>query len=238
MSVLHAASWNKDGSRQIIQTGCRSFDTQISALSQGNVFGSTITGRYIRPHCETECNGFTFPEGHLQAFDLKVFQPLPSQLGQAVKMHTRTSQGILYKLFHTSGSRQVIHGYIYSNTDHNLVNMWVTGRRSESRHVVTACLPYLVNVETLSIGLLAEAMKYHAEQTQAPPAGAVFRHTSEYGIVEYPIYRFEDSSRRQIMEAAGYVLAGKRWCWSDGATFETLCFFPASMFDSRFERIN
>lgn len=241
MSILYTAKWDKSGNRQVIRTGCRPFDTQISALGQGNVFGSTITGWYIRSHRETECNGFTFPEGHLQAYDLKVFQPLPPQVDQAIRAYTRTNPGVLYKLFHTAKNRQVVHGYVWSDTDHNLLDLWVTGRHSGSMGVVTACLPYLVNAETLPVSLLAKAMTYHAESTPVPPAGAVFRYAAQNPgdtPVEYCIEPFEDSSRRPIMETAGYMLANKRWCWADDTTFDTLYFFPASMFDNKaFERI-
>lgn len=240
MTILYSAKWDKSGDRQVIRTGCRPFDTQISALGQGNVLGSTITGWYIRPYRETECNGHTFTEGHLQAFDLRVFNPLPAQVDRAVRARTRTISGILYKLFHT-GVHQVVHGYVWADYDHNMMEMWVTGRHSKSRSVVIACLPYLVNVETMDAGLLARAMTYHTEPAPPPPAGAVYRYIAgnlDDTPIEYAIDQYTDHSRSTIMNAAGYAFGWRRWLWSDGTDFDTQYFFPASMFDGRFERIN
>lgn len=241
MTILYAARWDKGGNRQVIRTGCRPFDTQISALGQGNVFGSTITGWFIRPHGETECNGHTFPEGHLLGFDLAVFGSLPAQVGRTVKTRTRTISGILYKLFHTSSTHQVIHGYVWADYDHNMMDMWVTGHHSNSRSVVIACLPYLVNVETLDVGLLARAMTYHAESAPPPPAGAVYRFIRTNpgdAQTEWRIEEYTDYSRSTIMDAAGYAFGRHRWLWAGGTGFDTQYFFPASMFDDRFKRIN
>jgi hypothetical protein len=240
MTILYAARWDKGGNRQVIRTGCRPFDTQISALGQGNVLGSTITGLYIRPYEEVACNGYSFPPGHLQAFDLKVFQPLPPQVDRAVRARTRTRSGILYKLFHT-GTHQVVHGYVWSDYDYNMMNMWVTGRHSRSRDVLTACLPYLVNIETLDHGLLARAMTHHAEPALPPPAGAVYRYIAGNPgdtPVEYTVEEYTDHSRSTIMNAAGYAFGRRRWLWSDDTTFDMSYFIPASMFDDRFERVN
>lgn len=241
MTILYAARWDKGGNRQVIRTGCRPFDSQISALGQGNVFGSTITGLYIRPYEEVECNGHSFPQGHLQAFDLKVFQPLPPQVDRAVRARTRTRSGILYKLFHSTKSHQVVHGYVWSDYDYNMVNMWVTGRHSRSRDVLTACLPYLVNIETLDHGLLARAMTHHAEPALPPPAGAVYRYikgNADDTPTAYFIEQYTDHSRSSIMDTAGYALGRRRWLWRDDTTFDMSYFFPASIFDDRFERVN
>jgi hypothetical protein len=240
MTILYAAKWDKGGNRQVIRTGCRPFDTQISALGQGNVFGSTITGWYIRPYGETECNGYTVPQGNLQAFDLRTFGSLPAPVAQAVTTRTRTRSGILYKLFHT-GVHQVVHGYVWADYDHHMMDMWVTGRHSSSRSVVIACLPYLVNIETMDVGLLAKAMTYHAESTPPPPAGAVYRYIA--GNVgdtptEWHIEEYTDHSRSMIMEAAGYAYGRRQLFWSDGATMNIPYFFPASMFDGRFKRVS
>jgi hypothetical protein len=240
MTILYTARWDKGGNRQVIRTGCRPFDTQISALGQGNVFGSTITGWYIRPYEEVECNGYSFPKGHLQASDLRVFGSLPVQVAHAVKMPTRTRSGILYKLFHT-GTRQVVHGYVWSDYDHNMMDMWVTGRHSSSASVVIACLPYLVNVETMDVGLLARAMTHHAEPAPPPPAGAVYRYIAgnpDDAPVEYTVEEYTDHNRSMIMDTAGYAFGRRRWLWSDDTTFDMPYFFPASMFDDRFERVN
>jgi hypothetical protein len=239
MTILYAAKWDKGGNRQVIRTGCRPFDTQISALGQGNVFGSTITGWYIRPYGETECNGYTVPQGDLQAFDLRPFGSLPVQVAQAVTARARTHSGILYKLFH-SATHQIVHGYIWTDYDDNLVDLWVTGR-NKSTDVVVACLPYMVNVETLDVGLLTRAMTYHAEPAPVPSVGSVFRYALRNpgdAPADLIIEHFSDGTRRAIIEAAGYVFGKKRWFWRDGTTMNMPYFFPASMFDSRFERVN
>jgi hypothetical protein len=121
-----------------------------------------------------------------------------------------------------------------------MVDLWVTGR-NKSTDVVVACLPYMVNVETLDVGLLTRAMTYHAEPAPVPPVGAMFHWKTKYADdppTELVVDHFPDGTRRIIMEAAGYVFGKKCWRRRNGTTMNMPYFFPASMFDGRFERIN
>ncbi len=213
--------FDKTGNRQLINTGCKIFDRQTSALSQGNVYGSTITGSFIRHKGETQCNGFTSPEGHLRAYDLKHFPRISPLVRAAVEKYTDTKAAIVYRLFHN----ETTHGYILASYTDDLVQMWATS----STQVVLACLPHLCNVETMEIETLEKAMKFSTEQTPLPPVGSVFRRRSEWGCNEICVDSLV-GPRAEIMHKAGYAFGRKVWHWSDGGTSEATYFFPASLF--------
>ena len=48
----------------------KTFNRQVSCISTGNHIGNTVYSSYIRAYNQTECNGHTFPKGHLQEYDL------------------------------------------------------------------------------------------------------------------------------------------------------------------------
>ena len=66
-------SWNKRGTRMLIDTGYKRFDKQTNFISYGNVLSNTQYSFYIRNKFDTECNGSNFETGELRNFDLKYF---------------------------------------------------------------------------------------------------------------------------------------------------------------------
>ncbi|MBO7695721.1 MAG: hypothetical protein J6T10_24085 [Methanobrevibacter sp.] len=66
-------SWNKRGTRMLIDTGYRRFDKQTNYVSYGNVISNTQYSMYIRDKFETECNGSNCETGELRNFDLEYF---------------------------------------------------------------------------------------------------------------------------------------------------------------------
>jgi hypothetical protein len=221
MTILYTWKWDKGGNRQVIRTGCRPFDTQISALGQGNVFGSTITGWYIRPYEEVECNGYAFAPGELQRSDLKFFRDAPKPIMDEIKGYGQDKQTILYKLFHSSGSKQVVHGYVLATDNHDLI-AYTSPTRSKIG-VVHACLPYLVNIESMDAILVASAMCFHADDISLLPA--IGDHYAPDGT-KITIENYS-GPHGSIMADAGYTY-GKRWSrfFKTGDPY----FFPASMF--------
>ena len=55
-------------------TGVRAFDDQCQGIMTGNVIANTFYSSYIRPRREVDCNGYAFPYGNLQLFDLRPFE--------------------------------------------------------------------------------------------------------------------------------------------------------------------
>jgi len=139
--------WRKDGMKQIINTGHKTFDRQLVCASTGNVIGGGQYSNYIRPYTETECNGFTRPPGHLQNFDLQHFS-LSDRLRSLVKKYTQDKSRILYKFYHYNGDTEITHGYVLTegyDENYKLVDYWVTGPTYKSWLVIEGVLPYITN---------------------------------------------------------------------------------------------
>lgn len=66
------SKWSENGMKQIINSGFKTFDKQTNCITTGNALCSTQHSGYIRPYCEVECDGFSFKEGELMEYDLKV----------------------------------------------------------------------------------------------------------------------------------------------------------------------
>lgn len=129
---MKEAKYNKRGTKQIIDSGWKLFDNQTNCISTGNVYASTQLSSFIRPYSQTECNGFTFPEGQLLTFDLKQYSQLgmPSEIMQELKDVNRIDSVILYMFFVTNKYNR-IEPFCWIITDrlHNLVKRIVTCER-------------------------------------------------------------------------------------------------------------
>src|SRR5512146_1100851 len=60
-----------------IDTGHKDLDQQCETVSQGQVIGTCQLVYCIWPVDEVECNGHTFPKGHLRQADLNWFDSVP-----------------------------------------------------------------------------------------------------------------------------------------------------------------
>lgn len=113
-------------------------------IGRGNVYSDVQTSSYIRPHCDTDCNGMTFIPGRLQAHDLGTFSArIPAHVLGDVERYTQEHNAILYQFFHYAAGRKTEHGWILTDTDHALVCAYVTGPSWRSRSVIDACRAYL-----------------------------------------------------------------------------------------------
>ena len=102
--------WNKRGSRIIIDSGYKTFDKYIIAISVGNVGGQF--SNYIRAYNNVECNGATYEKGHLRDYDLSIFHNLDNNVKEFVKSITNDKSCILYEFYtYTKGKRNKV-GYI------------------------------------------------------------------------------------------------------------------------------
>lgn len=98
---MKKAVYNNTGSRQIVNTGFKTFDKQTNCISTGNVYANTQISSFIRPWSETECNGFTSPCGKLMNFDLRQFSSfrMPYYIREKIEDTERTESVILYLFF-------------------------------------------------------------------------------------------------------------------------------------------
>ena len=105
--------WNKSGSRMILDTKLKTFNTQTDLITIGNVIADTQYSNYIRPYNEIECNGRTQPKGELRDYDLQFFT-LNENVRNYVLKHTENERGILYQFhFYNARKEKIIIGWIF-----------------------------------------------------------------------------------------------------------------------------
>lgn len=135
----------RDGNHMIFESGHKTFDQQVDCISTGNVIGNVQYSNHIRPYIETECNGFTNSPGHLRDYDLKYFDNLPRRIRKEIEGFTQEKSGWLYEFHHWDGHHKIIHGYVFTDYEHNLVKQWVTGPTYRSREVIDEAVKYVSN---------------------------------------------------------------------------------------------
>jgi len=103
-----------------------------SYFSRGNVVSPYQYSGYVRAYNKTECNGMTWPVGHLQKFDLESprFEKMPPIVKVKVMELARDNDVIVYAIKHYSRKNkcQVIDGYIVTDTNHFLLYRYNFGR--------------------------------------------------------------------------------------------------------------
>jgi hypothetical protein len=105
-------TWNKRGSRIVIDSGYKTFDNYIVCISRGNVIGGGQTSFYIRPYNETKCNGNEREKGVLRDYDLSMFDGLDNNVRMFVNNITENKSCILYEFYtYKYGTKNKI-GYI------------------------------------------------------------------------------------------------------------------------------
>lgn len=127
--------WRKDGMKQIINSGWKEFDRQTNCISTGNVYANTQYSSFIRPWKETECNGFSNPEGHLMDFDLKPFRSfrIPQCIMDILKNKERAESYILYMFFIVNKYKHVEpFGWVVTDYHHKRVTSCVTRNYGQS----------------------------------------------------------------------------------------------------------
>lgn len=105
--------WNKSGSRMILDTKLKTFNTQTNLITIGNVIADTQYSNYIRPYNEIECNKKMYNKGELRDYDLQFFT-LNEKVRNYVLKHTENEDGILYQFhFYNARKEKVIIGWIF-----------------------------------------------------------------------------------------------------------------------------
>jgi len=139
-------------SRPPVQSGHKAFDAQADLIMTGNVLACTQHSLFIRPASETECNGMTFPPGHLQRFDCGFWRRTgtPARvIERACELANREGRSvILYRFFHRAGERRIDHGHLITTGEYSpkrLLARFITPRRRKSRQVIEAAIPYITD---------------------------------------------------------------------------------------------
>ena len=99
---MKKAKFNKKGTKQLIDTGWKTFDRQTNCISTGNVIANTQLSLYIRPYRETECNGLSFKPGELLEADLKAFGYRPPDDVMDILRDKRRGKSVILYMFSTS----------------------------------------------------------------------------------------------------------------------------------------
>lgn len=118
-------TWSKNGMKMIINSDFKEFNKQTNCITSGNVIANTLYGNYIRTWNTTECNGLTFPEGHLFEYDLKFFN-ISSEIKNYIK--SLNKMVCLYEVFIYRNGKKDILGWliedegeiIYTRVNHEI----------------------------------------------------------------------------------------------------------------------
>lgn len=121
---MKKAIWRKDGMKMIIDSGWKEFDRQTCCISTGQVITNTQYSMCIRPWKQTECNGFTNPEGHLLDFDIGPFRKysIPGSISRVLKDKGREKTVILYMFYiHDKNGRIEPFFWVVTDCFHHLM---------------------------------------------------------------------------------------------------------------------
>lgn len=133
------------------ESGHKAFDRQTVILTPGNVIAPTQFSSYIRPAQETECNGQTWSEGHLQRFDLQSFAEygLSHCLDEVRKIiNERGTQAILYLFRHKSGERIIEDGLLLTTgADEGYLELqrWYLNSQPKASSAFEEAIRYVTN---------------------------------------------------------------------------------------------
>ena len=132
-------------------SGFATFDRQTNIITTGNVIANTQYSWFIRSYYETECNGFSFPPGHLQMSDLKFFtkEGLPEEVVGFIRKIDTGESVILYNFHHWLGPshrpRLVMDGWVLTDSEHNHIKTWHARGSIKSMLAVEEANKYVCN---------------------------------------------------------------------------------------------
>lgn len=131
---MKKATYNFDGSRQIVSTGWKQFDTQTNCITYGNVLSNTQYSGTIRPYNETECCQKTFEKGKLMDFDLEPFKRhgIPNDISAILKDKERKEKNLLYMFYvrNKKGHAEPF-GWVLTTMDRKLLTLTLVKHRGQ-----------------------------------------------------------------------------------------------------------
>lgn len=127
-------------------TDHKNFDRKSSTGSQvleGNIHSNVMTGQYVRPFNETECNGLTSEPGKLQAFDIGTFRNSHAHAifsrWAATVPEMKTETTIAYSFFTCNGRKATDIGYLLVRAaDRKVLRYQAVGERMKNETVMHA----------------------------------------------------------------------------------------------------
>jgi hypothetical protein len=127
------------------ESGYKIFDRQTNIISTGNISANTEYGSFVRSYEETECNGFENPKGHLQNFDLDIFQKIgvSNDILYQVRKILKTKGGILYVFKHLKNEKRIIDGVVLTTKDNKLIQKWYCRNTLKSMDAVDEAIKYI-----------------------------------------------------------------------------------------------
>ena len=138
-----------NGNHMLFESAHKTFNRQVDCISTGNVIGDAQFSWCIRPFTETECNGFTNPQGHLQEFDLKPFRQLiPEDILSYTRDACHGKQAILYVFKHFIKHRRIVDGAVLTTSDYGhpkLIRKWYLGVSSKSNSIIDEAIKYITD---------------------------------------------------------------------------------------------
>jgi len=135
--------------RMLMQTGHATFDRQTNVISTGNIIANTQNAFYVRGELCVKCWGpKAYQPGELRDFDLGNWPKMPLSVRRAIVRMTTGRQDSIWasEFFHYNSHRCIIHGYIVTTSDHQLLDTFVTGPTYKSAAVIKGVLPYVAEL--------------------------------------------------------------------------------------------
>ena len=136
----------------VFDSGHKAFDKQTAIISTGNIWAPTIHGEWIRSAQQVFMGRRMYRKpGVLQDFDLGYFKDIrtPQNILDTVKSRSKNRSVQFYALFHFyypkqgADPKRVVHGYVLTDENDQLIQSWNTGPTFRSWEVLAAALPYL-----------------------------------------------------------------------------------------------
>ncbi len=146
---MKKVTWDNPN-RQHFESPHKTFNRQTQCISTGNVIANTQYSNYVRPHSETECNGFTNDPGHLQNWDLTkniVADTLTCWLREEIRKLTHDIGGIIYNFHHWNGDKRIDDGFVLTSKHdkYKLIKVWYINPDLRAQAAVDEAVKYITN---------------------------------------------------------------------------------------------
>ena len=125
---MKTAKFNEKGTRQLVNSGWKTFDGQTNYLGTGNVWASTQYSSYIRAYSDVKNGAHIGKPGDFLKYDLHAFQTqmIPDSMMDLMKNTERKDSYILYEFFTlTKDGRREVFGHILTDKDYKLLSKQV-----------------------------------------------------------------------------------------------------------------
>ena len=143
---MKKAIYNNTGTKQIVETGFKTFDRQTNCITRGNAYCNTQFSGLIRPYNETHCNGKEFPKGELMSYDLRTFGAfrMPQSIKELIEDQERQTGVFLY-LFFIRRKRIEPLCWVLTDYNYNLLDKAVFNWTRKRENAMNEIIKYITN---------------------------------------------------------------------------------------------